>query len=277
MAKVNETEAHLNGGKFFVRFDDDQQYWNDLRKVNAENIKKEVKKDLEWAGLEVDEYISEKEMIKSTDLLLKKFKYKNFNSSAYTLTHIYLPETPEGSSLVCDKALADKSFYPFVPDLTARKVINDSLNDVRLLIRGMDLITEFSLYNYYCMLWDLIIPRQVFLPKVKMLEEDGQTSGISKTLGGFTIKSFRERGVPVKEIWHMLADSCLINPEGSWTTYNIKINPYINKNKYKHIFEPRLSNKIINNTELKTSEEAENDVGYAGALIKKNDKSTTNL
>jgi len=232
IAKVNETEAHLNGGKFFVRFDDDQQYWNDLRKVDADNIKDETKKDLEWAGLEVDEYISEKEMIKSTDLLLEKFKYKNFNSLAYVLTHIYLPETSEGSSLMPDQALADKSFYPFVPDLTARKVINDSLNDVRLLIRGMDLITEFSLYNYYCMLWDLIIPRQVFLPKLQLQERSGKISQISKTLGNFKIKDFREKNISVKEIWRILADGCLIDPDGRWTINNIKSFPIIDQKIY---------------------------------------------
>jgi len=273
IAKVNEIEAHNHGAKFFVRFDDDQQYWNDFRKIDADNIKDETKKDFEWAELNVDEYISEKEMRSSTDELLKKFKYKNFNSLAYGTTHIYLPQIPEsfGPKSLPDEFLADKSFYPFVPDITARKVIQDCLNDVRVLIRGIDLITEFSLYNYYCMLWDIIIPKQIFLPKVKMLEEDGRTSGISKTLGSFTIKSFRERGVPAKEIWHMMADSCLLNPNGSWTINNIKSNPYIEKNKYKNIFGPSssknsiLSSEIIDNNQLKTIQKIKHAVGYGGA------------
>lgn len=285
IAKVNETEAHKTGSKFFVRFDDDQFYWNDIAKIDIDTIKNETKKDFEWAGIEVDEYISEKEINNSVDELLNKFKYKKFNTLSHGLTHIYLPETPASlnAGRLPDEAIADKSFYPFVPDLTARKVICDALNDTRLLIRGLDLITEFSLYNYYCMAWDLIIPKQVFLPKVKMLENSGQISGISKTLGGFAIKTFRDRGVSAKEIWHMMADSCLLNPNEPWTINNIKPNPYIEKNKYKNIFEPSLSEnyissaEIIDDNQLKTSEKIKHAVGYGGASREDVNKSKTNL
>lgn len=229
VAKVNQTEAYLNGAKFFVRFDDDQQYWNDFRKVDAEKIKNESKKDFEWAGLPVDEYFSEKEMKDSTDELLKKFKYKKFNTLSYGLTHIYLPEMPDSlnAGRLPDKALADKSVYPFVPDLTAIKVVNDCLNDVRLLIRGMDLITEFSLYNYYCMAWDLIVPKQVFLPKLQLMENKDSISSISKTLGNFSIKSFRDKGFKAEDLWNVLAEACLVDPNGSWTVNNIKNMPIV--------------------------------------------------
>jgi glutamyl/glutaminyl-tRNA synthetase len=213
VAKVNETEAHISGGKFIVRFDDDQFLWNEIRKCNVVELRDGIKRDLEWAGIAVDTYRSQAEMREETEALLRKVGYKDMGWQAWGLTHAQHPESAQ-------------TWYPCVPDLTARKVVQDGMDETWLLIRGVDLITEFSLYNYFCRLWDWVIPRQVFLPR---LEQKGrkELSDVSKTTGNFKISDFRKRGIPSKEMWEILASSCLIDPKGTWTIQNVKRDPLI--------------------------------------------------
>lgn len=216
VAKVNETEAHLSGGKFIVRFDDDQFYWNKIRKVKVEELKDGIKRDLEWAGVDVDAYRSQSEMREETEAMLRRVGYRDMGWQAYGLTHAYLPESPQ-------------TWFPCVPDLTARKVIQDGMDEVYLLIRGVDLITEFSLYNYFCRLWDWVLPRHVFLPRLEQQGRSRELSDVSKTAGNFKIADFRKRGVSPKEMWRLLAESCLIDPEKPWTIQNVKMEPRIAK------------------------------------------------
>lgn len=199
---VNEAEARASGGKFIVRFDDNQHYWQWIAPQVADP--EGMKSDLAWAGVKVDAYTSQKELAPRVDEFLHVQGYRKQGALNHALTHAYLPE-------------CGGCYYPFVPDYTAEKVALDFLDGITVLIRGSDLLTEFSLYNYFCKLWDLPIPRQVFLPRLDCGKE------VSKTAGNHQIRHYRNR--PAQEVLGILAKACLIDPAAGWRITNVKPEP----------------------------------------------------
>ena len=95
---------------------------------------------------------------------------------------------------------------------------------MNLLIRGIDLITEFSLYEHYIEEFELPFPRHVYLPRLT-LGGNGEISDISKTAGNNSIKQLREYGITPLQIIDSLKRSCLKDPEGDWSIDNVKANP----------------------------------------------------
>lgn len=128
-----------------------------------------------------------------------------------------LSETGYGPSpqiISCDRP------YPYVPYLTAVKVVQDYREGIDCVIRGDDLISEFSLYCYLCERLQLPIPTFLYVPK--LLHEGEDLSDVSKTRGNFKIADFRERGFTPDEVTSLLADVCLRNPARGWSFDNIK-------------------------------------------------------
>lgn len=214
---VNECEAHRSGGEFSLRFDDDQFLWKVMNQLPAEQYRKGMIQDLTDIGVKVDYHSSQEEMSEKTHKLLDELGYKKSGVLHHALTHSYLPETKDGR------------FYPFVADYTAEKVVQDFIEGIDLLIRGEDLLTEFSLYNYFCSIWDLPTPRQVFLPKLKC--DTGELSAVSKTIGNFKIRDWLNSGKSSNELIELLRKSCLVDPVGEWTIANIKKVPFLQNNK----------------------------------------------
>ena len=110
--------------------------------------------------------------------------------------------------------------YPYTSHYTAAKVILDMRDHITILIRGKDLLSEFSLYCYFCELWGLTIPYHVYVPRLQ-----NGIKGISKTDGGMTIKGFREAGWEAEDLMDRLADSCLFLPKREWSYQNVKGEP----------------------------------------------------
>lgn len=210
---VNECEAHRSGGKFTLRFDDDQFYWKVRNQSPVEDMRKGMIRDLTDMGVKLDAYTSQEEMSARTHKMLDEFGYKKSGVLHHAYTHSYLPETKDGR------------FYPFVADYTAEKVVQDFIEGIDLLIRGEDLLTEFSLYNYFCRLWDLPTPKQVFLPRLKCF--DGELSPVSKTIGNFKIRDWLDSGMSVEKLIEGLRESCLVDPTGDWTISNVKNTPIL--------------------------------------------------
>jgi glutamyl/glutaminyl-tRNA synthetase len=205
---VNEYEAHSTGGKFILRFDDNQLYWRLIKPGVSDTVKKSIMEDLEWMGVKVDQYSSQSDLHERTEQILNEFGYKKQGILYYAGTHIYLPDNQ------------GRPVYPYVPDYTAEKVIHDFLDGISLLIRGEDLLTEFSLYNYFGQSWDLIIPRQVFLPRLRCSE--GELTDVSKTKGNHRISDCRKSGMTPEDIMGLLRSACLKDVLGSWAISNIK-------------------------------------------------------
>ena len=96
----------------------------------------------------------------------------------------------------------------------------DNLLNITHVIRGDDFLTEYSLYHYFCQLFELPIPKFIFLPRLSSIKGD-----ISKSNGGYTVASFRQEGYTSEEIKRLVKDACVHNSNLTWDLYNIKRNP----------------------------------------------------
>lgn len=214
-ALVNEFEAHKSGGKFTVRFDDAQE-WRTFRQSRNEinRMKQIIIDDFEWLGVKVDDYMSDSEIemdVKAYLLLL--------NKGELAITKMVV--TNNSPESISNNIL----YYPYHPWLTAQKVIADWMIDINYLIRGEDLITESSLYAYFCEIWRIPQPRQVYIPRLNSF--DG--SEVSKTVGSTTINQMREAGYKSEDIYSILINACLKNKDAFWTVDNIKSQPILDQ------------------------------------------------
>ena len=222
MILVNEAEAHANKGKFTIRFDDNQEVydfgvsWTGARMTPEEidECKNAMMKDIFWLNIQVDGWSSQRDQEKRVGEFLR-----HLNKGDLSVRKCYTSQTnPEIHWTGFDTA------YPYVPWLTAEKVLYDYLDGCNLIIRGEDLLDEWALYIYFADLWGLPIPRQVFLKRLK-LEGGEELLDISKTRGVGTIKEYRDKGWTPEKLLMMLAESCLIDPNKPWLISNCKVDP----------------------------------------------------
>ena len=216
-ALVNQQEAAVSGGKFFIRFDDDQVYWNDVKKMDAKSISLKMMEDLSWLGVKANRLDSESSMIEEVDKLMRALCASKYLPMLQKVYHSDQPEMP-------GRGFAP---YPYAPWFTARKVVMDFIEGVNLLIRGEDLVDEYSLYCYFCEAFGFPLPRQVFLPRLEL-----GTGDISKTLGNWSIDEMRFYGDKMhaslctpENLLHKLSISCLRYPSKGWTIDNVKQRP----------------------------------------------------
>jgi glutamyl/glutaminyl-tRNA synthetase len=214
-ALVNEAEAKASGGHFTVRLDDNQP--EQLLRNGPDAVTfygAAWMADFDWMGIEPEEYFFQSAWSQRVDMHIAYFNHgpvlapRPFQES-------FFPEIP-----YCD------SPYPFAPHITAEAVISDYLQENNLIITGEDLLSRYSLYAYFCELWGLPQPRQVFIPRLR-LANGGELTDVSKTLGNFKISDLRDQGHTADEIRGVLAEACLIDPAGLWLVTNLKQRPVL--------------------------------------------------
>ena len=212
-ALVNEYEAHRTGGRFIVRLEDNQEYWCWQLGNTAKAYSMEMRQDLEWFGLKVDEWTEQSTMERQA--------------------HEAMRALLRGGELHCERKFAFHGvnvqgsgigYFPYAPYLTAEKVVLDFMQGVNLLIRGVDLISENSLYTYFCDVFGLQFPRMVYLPRLSLPGNAEIQPDVSKTIGGHKIKQYRQKMTAI-ELENKLREACLINPGGDWAIENVKANP----------------------------------------------------
>ncbi|MCK9458549.1 MAG: glutamate--tRNA ligase family protein [Proteobacteria bacterium] len=221
---VNYHTAKSTGGKFIVRFDDDQSYW--IKNIGIEKIEEYcqlIKEDLEWMGIVPDLYSYESKEKKENESYLRGMRGIDPDIG---------DGNPDSAHFAHYEHLHIKSIdrpYPYVPYLTAIKVVQDCREGCNTIIRGEDLLSEYSLYCHFCTLLDIPIPALYFLPKLMQQKNNVITdlSDVSKTAGNFKIADCRNDGYTPQDIVEMLAKSCLINMEDGWKYDNIKQRPTI--------------------------------------------------
>jgi glutamyl/glutaminyl-tRNA synthetase len=216
---VNEAEAHVRGGRFIVRFEDNQPEWV-WRIPRSETVQfmEGAKIDLDWLGIQVDEYQSQAEMQpmfqKCLEALSEFRGYKLISQDR--LTFDQQPELTYTNIVP----------YPYAPYLTRERVIFDFLASVNLLIRGEDLVSEFSLYAYFCEMFGIQRPRMVFVPRMKMIDGGELLPiAVSKTTGKGKICDYRKAEMEPSELLERLRQACLIDPAGPWLLTNLKAEP----------------------------------------------------
>lgn len=217
MALVNYHEAKRRNGKFILRFDDSQAYWNLKEKVNVHDIRTKMKEDFESLGIIPDKCVSELEVPweENLEILLS---YKNLPDK------IFPKKQPFESTQYVDFVPGDSVPYPYNPYFTIKKVIMDWDERVNLLIRGEDLYDEYSLYSYFCDLLTIPNPWHVYLPRLT-LERGWEVDEVSKTRGNLTYRNLLSAGYSAQDVLDKLAESCLIAPEGGWFISNVKQKP----------------------------------------------------
>lgn len=208
---VNETEAHLTDGTFIVRFDDLQRFWKYY--MGGEGALRKcadgMKEDLDWLGVKVDQYLFESEIAEQVERIISEELFDKVLPIPFTY--------PLGPSVIGEI----EQYYPFTPDLTSRKVVMDiCMGFVNHLIRGIDLISEYGLYQYFCHQYKIAPPKHTYIPRLSF---PGQQ--ISKTIGNMKISEFREAGYTPEQLKRGLAVSCLIDPDAGWFVSNIKNQP----------------------------------------------------
>lgn len=211
---VNEEFAHSRGGKFFVRFDDDNLSVHPFTDDEMERTIKSQVEDLEWLDIDIDgDWVWQSDLHPEIDKILRGLDYE------------MMPETEQGEFKLPYFIRMGTTYipYPYVAHQTVERVVMDNMMGVTHLIRGDDFATEFSLYCYLCQQFNYPTPEFIFLPRLVSTCGD-----ISKTNGGFKISEFRENGYTAKQLKRMLAEACLIYPNNGWEIYNIKSNPRIN-------------------------------------------------
>lgn len=218
MILVNEYEAHKSNGKFIMRYDDNQFKWNAVEHTDK-HYKKIIEDQMNWLGIHVDKYTSQLETEVETDKMLYylnkgPISVQEMKTNIVQIPHIINPTNHDP--------------YPYVPWLTARKVVDDFLDEVTLKIRGDDLISEYALYSYFCDLWGLPQPTQWFLPRL-FTEEGEKLTNVSKTKGNWKLSTIINSGIRPSILIEKLAYYCLIDPNREWSLDNIQPYPRMPK------------------------------------------------
>jgi glutamyl/glutaminyl-tRNA synthetase len=186
--------------------DDRQRYWSWVNRAELVEFERVMRADVEWLGIEVDQWSSNLDYGGQVhDLLENVFHYQ-----------------PEKEPFVHDQAPEvvglEMAFYGYTDFLTCEKVVIDFLEGVNWLIRGWDLLPEYSLYSYYVNLFMLPRVRQTFVPRLFWAGDV-----VSKTEGKFKLKDLREKGMESGELWQLLGHDCLKDESAAWTIDNIKV------------------------------------------------------
>lgn len=219
MGAVNMWVAHQSGGKFILLLDDNQPYWVDRCGKDILTYCLHTRMDLEWLGIVPDEVVYQSQMESSTiNELELRFKREGLGPIMPSRYHSeYMPETKDVYM-----------YYPYVPRLTLEKVWMDYRLNVNCLIRGMDLITEYALYEYYCDLLGIRLPRQVYLPRLNLEKSVASNiNDLSKTRGNWKIRELREKGWSAEYVMDVMKKSYLIDPEKDWSIENVKDKPVL--------------------------------------------------
>lgn len=211
MALINEAYAKERGGKFIVRWDDSHPlYLANLGEERVKRIVEEQQRDLQWLGIQVDMFINQRDIIRNVhEWIVDETKFPRFQDE-YTAPTPWLID--EGFTLM----------YPFTPMLTAEKVVMDYWEGVTHLIRGIDLVSEYSLYQYYCRCMDIQAPVHIYLPRMKW-----QYGDLSKSTHARSVGDLRNSGYTADDLMRIVATGCLKNPNNGWSIENLKAEPRI--------------------------------------------------
>lgn len=207
MILVNEYEAANSGGKFIVRLDDTQEYWNDkLGKQAVDNLVSNAT------------YAISK-LVKSPYIVTRQSSYVNLQN------HILQKTQDEPLMYFHDKLpkhLENFNYYPYTARYTAEKVIMDWLDEIGILIRGADLITEYSLYQYFAEKYKLPFIDHWYLPRLNIDKQE-----VSKTNCNGDLAKLLSLYGSWEEIVFNLKRAYLKDSKGDWAIQNVKQNPVL--------------------------------------------------
>ena len=217
MALVNATEACNSGGKFIVRIDDSQKYW--IHKIGRDEIDRlscEYRKQL-GMFMNIDVWEHQSTMPFYKDIVGDEHEIAKFISEPMWMHDATVEWIPDSGMRM----------YPYAPSFTFEKVVWDFYEGVNWLIRGEDIVTESSLYDFFVDIIGIPRMRQTYLPR---LRADGRRELMDTTI----TKSYKTYGLQkqidkfgVDRVLSFLKVSCLKDVYGKFTVDNIKWNPTV--------------------------------------------------
>lgn len=206
---INEHTAHSSkNGVFTLRFEDTQPEWISCVGGKQKEYAEEMVSTVNKLNIKVDSviYQSDPDVWYCVTEFAKKH---NLTVKQDYSPHKQAINTASGIEL-----------YSYTPGFTLQKVILDYLYGVTMLIRGEELATEYSLYEYYCDLMDIPHPLHIYLPRLQTC-----AGNISKTNGGYKVCEMLENGWSPEQVLDKLKMSCLKDTGGEWLISNIKEHP----------------------------------------------------
>jgi glutamyl/glutaminyl-tRNA synthetase len=208
---INERFAHDSEGHFYIRFDDTSQAIN-IEMEYPEKVPAIIeaqKETIEWLGIKVDGWQKQSDILEEVHALMQP---------RYAILH-----DPYPHYLPISIRLGNTwTPYPYTPYQTAERVVMDRMLNITHVIRGEEFMTEYSLYRYFCDIFNYPYPQFICLPRLV-----SKCGDISKTNGGYTIAELRGNGYKAQEIISLLEHACLNWYHNGWSLYNLKSNPKI--------------------------------------------------
>jgi len=215
IALFNHYEAHSNGDKYYVRFEDNQPEWvNIYGKQQSRDFGTQMADSLEWLGIHADDYAFQSDM---EEQALDFARLKQYPVPRYTWPH----PAPLDPTKLQNLPPMIGDWYSYTPYFTYMKVIYDYLQGCSAIIRGDDLRSEFTLYLHYCDALELERPMHYYMPRLR--QNDG--GGLAKHKGARSIDDYRHAGANPEDILNLLAISSLQNPDAGWFLGNVKKEP----------------------------------------------------
>lgn len=217
VAMVNHCEAKRSRGKFIVRLDDTQDVWN--FRLGIDNVERFS-----------DVYVEQINQFAPIDLIEKQSEMPDMEEiigeNPFLVARIP-PPMWEHDQIPDWIPYRDLIMYPYTPRLTCERVVWDYFEEVNWLIRGEDLVTEYSLYNFFVEALRLPRVMQTFLPRLRS-DDGGQLLklNVSKSLGNYRLDDLLPK-LGIGGIYELLCNSCLINPEEGFFVENVKENPMV--------------------------------------------------
>ena len=210
LALVNAHEAQSVGGKFIVRFDDNHPHMTNVHGW-AQTIawRDAMKHDL-GQYVTPDYWTSEVDYSWRLEQMAEMFKQERQPFR----THRRWSATIHGS---------DMSYYPYAAVYTAEKVYLDMLEGITYLVRGIDLISEFCLYEYFRIRAGIPYVSHIYMPRLQA-SSGGLLSPVTKTEGNCKLADMTAKH-GVDGVMAILRDACLVDREGPFSIANIKSQP----------------------------------------------------
>jgi len=214
---LNEGMAHGSGGRFIVRFDDNQIDWlNKLGALQMAHYAEMVREDLDWLEVRVDGWHSQAVM--EEGLVFQRMMKQAKVTKTGDLPHV--PHLVGSSS----------AQYPYDRYLCAEKVAMDALNGVTCVVRGAELYGEYGLYCFYREFYGMDVIPHYYIQR--LMAQYGEMADVSKTQGNHKIATCRAQGMSREDVHELLRVSCLKEWRGPWDIHNLKPNPRLIEVEY---------------------------------------------
>ena len=216
LALVND--AHRDSGKLYLRFEDYQPHFRGL--LGAERIeqfKSSFRTMLHWAGIEFEEQ-SCRDILHLIKPCPAEAHLNNFLALA---GRNHPTHTPNNAKFYLN--VDDFEFHPYFPVITWNRVIWDNNFDVDPVIRGVDLVSESSLYQFFASLLDLKFPCLAYIPHLMIQNSEGHRQKLSKSRNQLPYQITEiMRHVSFEDALAVLKCCCLKETEGDFRLDNLK-------------------------------------------------------